>query len=411
VTAKISLGPRSCREHLRHLSVVFAVELRLKIVTELYGRTMSPTQFNREFGGGSVSRVARNFEILEEHGWLRYIRSAPGKGGRGVEKFYRAPDLAFIDAESWALVPYSMRVTSSWKVFNQIAPRLREAMEDSHRGVRASCDLVSTSLVLDEAGWKHVIDAVTSQFVFLFEEQKDAQLRVQHSGEDLVRADVFLIAFEASRGGDEAQSNLVESCREPLVPFHERLSPVFADDMCMQIVEELNRREMSVTQFFRQFGGGGGVSGVHRRFKRLQEIGWIAKVREETGGTRRGATEVYYRATVPAIAENAPWANVPDFLSTSDNWKTFEKLSKQVKASMKAGTFDRRSDRCLAWSLLSLDRQGWETVVGELDALHERVLGEQDLAKYRVAKSGEKTIKMTVTQAAFESPKEVIKAP
>ena len=203
--AKISLGPKSGREHLRNLSVVFAVELRLKIVTELYGRTMSPTQFHREFGGGSASRVARNFEILKSHGWLRYIHSAPGKGGRGVENFYRAPDLAFIDAESWALVPYSMRVTSSWKVFSQIAPRLREAMEASFSGTRPRRDLTSTSLVLDEAGWKRVIDAVTSQFVSLFEEQKDAQLRVQHSAEDLVRADVFLVAFESSRGGGKPQ--------------------------------------------------------------------------------------------------------------------------------------------------------------------------------------------------------------
>ena len=304
-----------------------------------------------------------------------------------------------------------MRVTSSWKVFNQIAPRMREAMEDSLRGVRSSRDLASTSLALDRTGWKYVIDAVTSQFVFLFEEQKDAQLRVQHSAEDLVRADVFLIAFEASRDGGEATSDLVERHNEPLVPFHERLSPVFADDMSMQIVEELNRREMSVTQFFREFVDGGSVGGVHRRFKRLQEIGWIAKVREETGGTRRGATEVYYRATVPAIAENTPWANVPDFLSTSDNWKTFERLSGQVKASMKTGTFDRRPDRCLAWSLLSLDRQGWKRVIAELDALHERVFAEQDRAEHRMAKSGEKAIKMIVTQAAFESPKDVIKAP
>ena len=181
--------------------------------------------------------------------------------------------------------------------------------------------------------------------------------------------------------------------------------------MCMQIVEELNHREMSVTQFFREIVGGGSTSGIHRRFKRLQERGWIAKVRKETGGTRRGATEVYYRATVPAIPENAPWANVPDFLGASDNWKAFERLSEQVKTSMKTGTFDRRPDRCLAWSLLSLDRQGWETVIAELDALHERILSEQDRAKQRMAKSGEKAVQMVVMQAAFESPKDVIKAP
>jgi hypothetical protein len=45
VAAKIWTGIRSRAEHLRRLSVVFAVELRLKIVTELYMREMSPKQF------------------------------------------------------------------------------------------------------------------------------------------------------------------------------------------------------------------------------------------------------------------------------------------------------------------------------------------------------------------------------
>jgi hypothetical protein len=411
LAAKIAVGSKSGREHLRRMGVVFAVELRMKIVTELYMQEMSPTQFRNEFGGGSASRVARNFETLEKHGWLRYVRSAPGKGGKGVEHFSRATELAFIDAETWALVPYSMRVASSWRIFNQIAPRMREAMEASCLGERPSRDLTSTSLRLDQTGWEHVIDALTAQFVCLFEEQKDAQLRIRHSGEELIRADVFQIAFQAPTSGDRRIGPaLVENRKEPLIPFHERLSPVFADDIGMRIVAELNQREMSVTQFHREFGGAS-VGSTHRRFKRLKDIGWLAKVSEETGGRRRGATEIFYRATVPAIDGNTPWANVPDSLSRTNDWKTFERLSVEMKAAMKAGTFDMRSDRILAWSLLSLDRQGWEKMIKKLDALLRYVLDEQDHAKHRMAKSGEKPITMIVAQAAFEAPKSTVKAP
>jgi hypothetical protein len=50
---RVWIGVRERVEHL-WLAVVFAVPIRLKIVTELYQRDMSPTQFYEEFGGGSV---------------------------------------------------------------------------------------------------------------------------------------------------------------------------------------------------------------------------------------------------------------------------------------------------------------------------------------------------------------------
>jgi hypothetical protein len=305
VAAKIALGRPSSREHLRRLAFVFAVELRLKIVTELYMREMSPTQFHREFGGGSASRVARNFEALRKHGWIRYIRSAAGREGKGKENFYRAPELAFIDAETWALVPYSMRVTSSWHVFNRIAARMRDAMEASCSGTQQGRDLTSTPLVLDQVGWARVIEAVTTQFVYLFEEQKDAQLRVRHSGEKLIRADIFQVAFQVPTLTDmQLKSALIERRNEPLVPLFERMSPVFADDICMRIVNELNRQEMSVTLFYREFHrelSDVGIGALHRRFKRLKEVGWLAKVHEETGGNVAGRQRSFIARPSPLL--------------------------------------------------------------------------------------------------------------
>jgi DNA-binding HxlR family transcriptional regulator len=411
MTTKVSIANRSQRARLRRLSVVFAIELRLKIVTELFMREMSPTQFYREFGGGSASRVASNFQSLQKDGWLRYVRSAPGKGGRGVENFYRATEPAFFDTETWALVPYSMRVASSWNIFNEIAPRLRMAIEASSPEEGLGRDLNCISLRLDEIGWERVVEAAGAQFTSLFEEQEDARLRVIHTGEELIRTDVFLIAFEAAARGDRrVASELVESHREPLVPFLERLSPVLADEVCMRIVAELNQREMSVTEFHREFGGAT-AGGIHRRFKRLAEIAWIERVKEATGGKRRGATEIFYRATRPAMQDNTPWADAPEWLRATDNWKTFERLSNQAKEAMRSGTFDERVDRYLTWSLLSLDRRGWEKIVAELDALHAYVLEEQDRAGRRMAKSGEKPIEMLVAKAAFEAPKDLAKAP
>ena len=389
MAAKIWVGIKSRAAHLRRLSVVFAIELRLKIVTELYMREMSPKQFHEEFGGGSISRVTSNFEKLGEHGWLRLIRSE-GPGGKrrgGVEHFYRATELAFCDQETWALLPYSIRVAFSWNSFKQIAARLREAME---AGVfDPSRNLTFTTLFLDELGWTEVIEAISTQFVLLFEEQTDAGLRMHHSGEQPIRASVVQIAFESPmRGVGRAGPSLVEG-REPLVPFPVRLSKVFADEISMQIIEETNRREMSAPLFHAEHGGDT-VEGIRRRFKKLAEIGWLKQVRRQTGGRRRGAIEKFYRAAGPAIFDNhsGPWAKVPSSLRQTNNWKTFEQLSAQVKEAMKLGTFDARDDSCLAWSLIQLDQEGWEKVTAELDTLLVFIFEEQDRAKARMKKSG-----------------------
>lgn len=414
MAAKIWIGIRTRAKHLRRLSVVFAVEVRLKIVTELYMREMSPKEFHEEFGGGSISRVTQNFERLAEAGWLRYIRSE-GPGGKrrgGVEHFYRATELAYCDADTWALLPYSIRVAFSWNSFKQIAQRLREALEEETFDARPDRHLTAIQLLLDQVGWERVIEAVDTEFVCQFEEQEDSRRRVSHTGEGLIRASSVLMAFESPTRGDERTGPLlVENRREPAVPFPLRISKVFADEVCMQIIEEANRGEISAPSFHAEFGGDT-VDGIRRRLKKLAEIGWLRETGKKTGGRRRGATEVFYRATGPAILEDdGPWAKVSDPLKGTRGWTTFARLSKRVKEAMVAGTFDAREDRYLTWSILSLDQQGWEKVVASVDVLLAFVLKEQERAKARMKKSGEKPILVTVALGAFESPLEAIKEP
>lgn len=410
MAARISLDLESGREQLRRLAIVFEVDLRLKIVTELYMRDMGAAEFFREFGGGTASRVARNFRTLEENGWLRAIGSVPAKGGRGMETIYRAPDLAFIGPKSWALLPYSLRAACSWNIFGEIAYRLRDAMEAASLDARQRRNLTCTQLSVDELGWNHITEAVMAEFVSLFEEQEDARRRAFHLGEKLFRADVFQVSFEMPiRIGERQGPRLVERRTDPMVPFWERLAPIFADDVCMQIVAESNRREISVVRFHREFGGSRRT--LYRRFQRLEETGWLKKVNKQRGGTRRGATEYFYRASGPTIAEGGPWMHPPESLRETDNWNAFGCLSTRMKEAMKAGTFDARLDRCQAWSLLQLDRQGWQKVIAGFEALRNYILEEQERARERMRESGEKPISMIVALGAFETPKELVKAP
>lgn len=415
MVAKVWTGIRSRTSYLQRLAVVFADELRLKIVTELYMREMSPKQFYEEFGGGSIPRVDRHFKRLAVYGWLRLIRTESGGGRRGgTEHFYRASELAIFDRETWSLVPYSIRVAFSWRIFKQLAERVQEAFQAGTFDARADSHLTWTPLLLDQLGWDHVVAAIDALFESLFEEQADAKLRIFQSGEKPVLATVVLAVFESPARpqgpGDQRHGpSLVES-KDPLVPFPVRLSKVFADELCLKIVAETNLREMSVPQFHGEFGGAS-IEGIRRRFKMLAEVGWLKRVDERTGGRRRGATEHFYRATGPAVFDNETWADVPDSIKATYSWRTFEQLSEQVKEAIEANTFESRVDNHLSWSLLRLDQIGWEKVAAAVDALFAFILEERDRAKDRIADSAEEPVTMTVALAAFESPKDSVKAP
>ncbi len=410
MTPKVTIGINP-RERLRRLASVFANELQIRIVAALYKRPMSAKLFFEEHGGSSQSRVNKMFARLHGDGWLRYVYSeGPGGARHGAtERFYRSTELAFFDAESWALVPYSMRVACSWSFFKLVAKRLRQTLEATGRVSHPIRDLSCVDLSLDQAGWEHLIEAVNARFVGIFEEQEDAQLRVSGSAEELIEGDVLLMAFESPAGErPQTDRSLVEIEKDPLIPFSERLAPVLADDVCLQIVTELNRREMSVTQFHREFGGAS-PSGIRSRFKRLERAGWLKKVNEETGGQRRGTSERFYRATTPAMRGDDAWRDPPDSLRGTPRWTTFDRFCEKALEAMRAGTFDARLDRYVALSFLSLDRQGWANVVAGIESLAAFILEEQERAKARMEKSGEEPLMATVGLAAFERPAELAK--
>lgn len=408
------IGVRERVEQLQRLAVVFAVPLRLRIVLELYQREMSPTEFHQEFGGGSLSRVSKHFDRLTEAGWLRRLHSR-GPGGRrrgATETVYRATELAYCDRETFVLLPDSIRTAFSWTTYLEVAKGVRRALETSASSIQPDRRLTGTRLVLDEAGWTRVAEAVLQEFAAQFEEQEDARRRVTHTGEDLFRSGSVLLAFELPLTEGFRIGPDLPAGDDLMIPFLVRLSKVFEDEVCLQLVDEANRGEVSVPMFYAQYGKRFALDEptIRRRLAKLIQYGWLKGVGEKTGGRRRGATEKFYRATGPALFdgnEDSPWANPPAALLETDDWHTFTQLTEWVRAALAAGTVTSREETCLAWSILYLDRQGWERVSASVEDLRAFILKEQEEAEIRLGRSGEEPVGMVVGLGAFDSPKPI----
>lgn len=193
------------------------------------------------------------------------------------------------------------------------------------------------------------------------------------------------------------------------IPYYRRMAKVLADPLRIKIVLELSMREMSPKQFFEEFGGGS-LSRVAGAFEVLEEYDWIYLTRTETGGRRRGAVEHFYRATQPILFDEE-WPGLPDPVKSVFTGMVFTTFVERVKEAMDAETIDSRSDRHASWMPGRVDQQGWETIIGWVDALFDRIRGELEEAGQRLAESDEEPIPMTVALAAFESPKDTEKLP
>jgi hypothetical protein len=269
-------------------------------------------------------------------------------------------------------------------------------------------------VVLDEQGWKERGKALANCFHSLQHEQDDAKVRLQASGEEPILMTVALAAFESP--GTEVDAGEAEVppdglptlARPPAapassVPLTMRLAKVFADPSNLKIITELNLAAMSATQL-RDKIGGANVYAFDRRCKALLEQGWIVQVGSKTGGRRRGAREIFYRAAGPVYLDTGIWSAVPDDAKRGATWTTLRQFRERVDEALQANTFDRRPDRHLTWLPLLVDETGWGQVISLLEGFFRELFPAQGEAKSRLAQEDRRGFVATYFVAGFESP-------
>lgn len=392
--------------YLTRLGVVYAHPIRLKIVTELYMREMSATQFWEKFDTPPRNVVHWHFRQLAIHGWIRKIRSGKTQPGRGrPQNFYRATELAVIDCETWNQLPLSIRSALSLRVLEQLAERLQSAIEGNTLDSRVDRHLTWTPVVLDEDSLLEQMKAMSDCFWDVLQEQADAKLRLRKAHEQPILMTVALAGFEsplpaavndASRSVNGALTNTAQDH----VPNLVRLAKVFADPLSLKIVSELNLASLSPSQLAERFGGPS-IFAIDRRCKVLTDLGWLSKVDEKTGGPRRGATENFYRAVGPAVFDVEDWSGISASEKHDASAVTIRQFWERVAEAVGAGTFDSKLERHLSWCSLLVDQQGWDRVMKRLYRYFEELMA---LREASVQCPGGPRSAGTFFLAGFESP-------
>lgn len=374
---RVRVGPEP--SYLARLGVLYAHPIRMKIVAELYMREMSPTQWVEEFGGGSYGKVLGHFKKLEEHGWLRNVRSQKAVAGRGrTRDLYRATELAVIDDDTWTELPTSIQVAFTARTLRQLGEQVGDALAgeaadaQGNSGRPFSC----RSIGLDDLGWQVAMAALHDCFLSFAQEQLDAKVRLDSSPERGLLMTVVLAGFESSppRAKCEPESErLSDGDLVPLrlsdegLPLSTRMAKVFADPLNLQIIKALHSEAMSPSQLFAKLGGSS-VRSVDRKCQTLTDLGWLVRLGRETEGP-----PVFYRAAGPEAFDADLWGGIPKGAEKAESWPIFAEFCKKAEKALREGSFNARQDRHVTFCTFLLDERGWHQVSHALSRCYDEL--------------------------------------
>jgi DNA-binding PadR family transcriptional regulator len=383
----------------------------MTIQSELWMREFGPTEFLEEFGGGSYGSILGHFRRLEEHGWIRRVRKKESQRPGRPRVVYRATELAVIDSETWKEFPFSIRAAFTARTLNQMGERLGPALESGTFDSRPDRFLTMRQLELDEVGWGKVDKEMTACLRALTQEQTDAKIRLAKSGELPSLMTVALAGFESPRilPGPYLVQPAGLPFEKPVlrlnhpVPLTTRLARVFSDSLNLEIMWRLDEAVLSATELHAKVGGAS-IWTFDKRLKLLVDLGWLVSVEKKTGGKRRGATEIFYRATGPEVPDAEVWSAISPGAKTAASWPTVDRFCRSASDALRAGTFDRRFDRYLSWINLLVDQQGWSQVLARLAQCQDASLRLEAESKSRNPRAKELPVLATCFIAGFESP-------
>jgi hypothetical protein len=103
------------------------------------------------------------------------------------------------DESTWPDVPESVKNVFTWRAFETLAARVKDATVAGTIDAREDRHFSWTLFRLDQRGWENVIAKVDALFYFLFEEQERAKGRMAETGEEPIPTTVALAAFESPK--------------------------------------------------------------------------------------------------------------------------------------------------------------------------------------------------------------------
>jgi transcriptional regulator with XRE-family HTH domain len=177
------------------LAKALSHELRAQALAILAERIASPKEIADELAE-ELSNVSYHVRVLEELGLIELVEEESVRGS--VAHFYKAVDRDVIAHPAWEKLPLKVRSALSGHVVQTLLADVAASLGDGVFDKRKDRLLNRTPLLLDEDGWRRVIEIQHSAIEAILKEQASAGRRLEKSASGRVRAILGLLFFEAA---------------------------------------------------------------------------------------------------------------------------------------------------------------------------------------------------------------------
>lgn len=165
-----------------------------------------------------------------------------------------------------------------------------------------------------------------------------------------------------------------------------------ANSMRTQILTIFNERVSSTTSIARELGVEPGD--IAYDVEVLRDMGRIEVVDEKK---RRGAMEVFYKATSRAHLDDFEWPTVPDPLKGGLRASLLQTLMHDAVAAIEEETYDSLEEAHMSWTPLIVDEEGWKELTEILRVALSGVLDVSECSAKRLIANDEEGTSCTVS--------------
>ena len=171
-----------------------------------------------------------------------------------------------------------------------------------------------------------------------------------------------------------------------------------ANAMRVQLLTIFNERVSSATSIGRELGIE--PTELHYDIEVLRNLGCIEIVEEKK---RRGAIEVFYKATDRAYLTEFEWPVVPESLRGGLRASLLKSIMDDATIAIAEETYDSLDKAHMSWTPLIVDEEGWERLTEILQAALDEVLAVSQESAVRLAAADAEGMSCTVSMLGYRS--------
>ncbi|HEU4739955.1 MAG TPA: winged helix-turn-helix domain-containing protein [Solirubrobacterales bacterium] len=384
---------------------------RVRILSELSVRPMSPSQFVEEVGG-ELTQIARCFRQLAEWDFVEVVETRPGRRrGAAIEHVYRGIRRSHFDTATWKTVSRSERDTWSRTAVSAYFARIAEAVQGGTFDAEVDRHVSWDGIALDRTAWLELGRRLDEVLEWLPELAVEADRRLQDPDGERIPTVAGLSAF---RSPQSPTTMLLASRRHQPPPegsseiaFGPRMAKALSNKWRSQILFELSSRPLSPSQFVEEIGGS--MTHISRCFRELAEWGLVEIIEERKGGRRGGGVERIYRGLSRPFLDTPSWESLPLIVRQEMSRSFLDAYMERVTEAIDAGTFDAEDDRHFSWKPILLDRPAWTELAQALDEVLAWLPSLESESLQRT-EDQEELIPTIVGMASFRMPSQSVEA-